>query len=181
MVHSECCPQHMSEGGALASGGSCSVSECDRDADTRGLCTPHYHRLVRGGDPLPGTPVTPSVSVTSVNPMRKCAIRGCERPGGSQFACNLHQIRMYYGLSVLQLDMTLTAEECEICHEPVAGRGIQIDHDHNCCPGGNVRKCGNCIRGVLCIDCNRGLGAFTDSVTKLQSAIRYLGGDPGQL
>lgn len=47
-----------------------------------------------------------------------------------------------------------------------------IDHDHQCCP--LLRSCGNCRRGLLCDDCNLGLGRFHDSITLLSNAITYL-------
>jgi hypothetical protein len=33
---------------------------------------------------------------------------------------------------------------------------LSIDHDHSCCP--DKRGCRNCIRGLLCADCNMMLG-----------------------
>lgn len=48
-----------------------------------------------------------------------------------------------------------------------------IDHDHGCCDVKNG-SCGECIRGLLCRNCNTGLGKFADSTEMLQRAIDYL-------
>lgn len=55
---------------------------------------------------------------------------------------------------------------------PTVGRTLVVDHDHGCCPG--QKSCGNCIRGLLCDNCNIGLGHFKDSVESLQLAIEYI-------
>lgn len=64
---------------------------------------------------------------------------------------------------------------CAVCgvSERDSGRTLHVDHDHACCPG--KRSCGKCVRGLLCHNCNIGLGAFGDSVEKMQAAIAYLG------
>jgi len=60
---------------------------------------------------------------------------------------------------------------CAICgvaegHRSSRGRKCRfaIDHDHRT----------GAIRGLLCNNCNRGLGRFKDSVGNLESALRYL-------
>lgn len=52
------------------------------------------------------------------------------------------------------------------------GRRLSVDHDHACCPPDF--SCGFCIRGLLCTDCNQGLGNFHDNPEILQRAITYL-------
>lgn len=59
--------------------------------------------------------------------------------------------------------------KCWLCKERP---GLKIDHDHKCCSG--AYSCGNCVRGVLCHQCNIGLGMFKDSISKLQDAIKYI-------
>jgi len=47
-----------------------------------------------------------------------------------------------------------------------------VDHDHACCSG--KITCGKCVRGLICWQCNAGLGSFKDNVTTLENAIQYL-------
>jgi uncharacterized protein YlaI len=55
---------------------------------------------------------------------------------------------------------------CAICkkHVSTLERSLAADHCHN-------KKN---IRGLLCMNCNSGLGKFEDSVETLKSAIEYL-------
>lgn len=73
-----------------------------------------------------------------------------------------------YGISYDEYQQ-LASKGCAICGDLQAS---YVDHDHSCCPGG--RSCGKCVRGVLCKECNFGLGKFKDSVQNLWSAIQYL-------
>lgn len=64
---------------------------------------------------------------------------------------------------------------CNICgHIPGDGSmALALDHDHSCCaPEGTT--CGSCLRGLLCGNCNTGLGSFMDSPDLLLRAINYL-------
>ena len=54
---------------------------------------------------------------------------------------------------------------CAICHGPETFNGsLSVDHSHD------TGK----VRGLLCTNCNRGLGHFKDSLLYLKSAIEYL-------
>lgn len=54
---------------------------------------------------------------------------------------------------------------CAICFKPFTNsKKTHIDHDHY------TMK----VRGILCSNCNLGLGNFKDDIESLQEAIRYL-------
>lgn len=81
-----------------------------------------------------------------------------------------HALSKKYGLSTVQYEELLskTAGRCEICDAPpLPHRFHHIDHDHTT----------GAVRGVLCTDCNRGLGGFRDDPELLARALRYLKGE----
>ncbi len=51
-------------------------------------------------------------------------------------------------------------------------RRFSIDHDHSCCAG--ERTCGKCVRGLLCDQCNHGIGKFGDNPERLRKAADYI-------
>ena len=59
---------------------------------------------------------------------------------------------------------------CALCQQPFEGTP-HIDHDHRCCPA--QKSCDKCRRGLLCKDCNLGLGRFKDDAKVLELALRY--------
>jgi len=71
---------------------------------------------------------------------------------------------------------------CAICRTEGPGRSsskhrneygrFAVDHDHTCCPG--FKSCGSCVRGLLCMQCNTGLGALRDDPKILHAALAYL-------
>lgn len=81
-----------------------------------------------------------------------------------------------HGVTLDQYDALLAAQGggCAICGSTnPRGRGrFHVDHDHACCPG--KKSCGSCVRGLLCGNCNPGLGAFGDDPDRLLAAAAYL-------
>ena len=79
-----------------------------------------------------------------------------------------------YGLSVEQYNAMVESQNgaCAIC-ERVPSDSLQIDHDHSCCSE-NARSCGECVRGLLCRNCNSMLGYINDDQKVLENGIAYL-------
>lgn len=79
-----------------------------------------------------------------------------------------YSLRNLCGLTVEQVDKKLQDVDfcCEICgsHESQSYRGLKVDHCHET----------KVNRGMLCQNCNNGLGHFKDNVDNLLTAISYL-------
>lgn len=76
--------------------------------------------------------------------------------------------RYNYGIAFGTYAQMLTAQNgsCAICEATEAGgRGkFHVDHCHS----------SKAVRGLLCNDCNNGLGRFKDDIELLEKAILYL-------
>jgi hypothetical protein len=86
-----------------------------------------------------------------------------------------------YGMTVQDYKNMLETQNgvCAICTRPERSRDatgkvrpLSVDHDHACCSGSV--SCGKCVRGLLCNDCNTGIGKFSDDINRLTSAVAYL-------
>ena len=77
-----------------------------------------------------------------------------------------------YGLTQEAYDALLESQggACGLCGDVV--ERFHVDHDHSCCP--DRTSCGQCVRGLLCVNCNPMLGQAKDSIERLQCGIRYL-------
>lgn len=77
-------------------------------------------------------------------------------------------LKTLYGITHNDYLKMLEAQNgrCAICGtDTPGGRGsFHVDHCHNT----------NVVRGLLCSNCNRGIGYLKDSVSNLASAILYL-------
>ena len=68
---------------------------------------------------------------------------------------------------------------CALCPYIPTDRRLQVDHDHKCCPtprGGNRQTCGECIRGLLCENCNTDLGRLEGWLEQIQGTVVPLAG-----
>lgn len=72
-----------------------------------------------------------------------------------------------YGISLSDYEALLERQNgvCAICRRTCkSGRNLAVDHCH---------ETGK-VRGLLCLECNRGIGALKDSIDLLTKAISYL-------
>jgi hypothetical protein len=78
-------------------------------------------------------------------------------------------LRLNYGITLDDFRELETKQnnQCAICGvsgETMRFKKLHVDHDHET----------KLVRGLLCNDCNRGLGCFKDNATALQKAVDYL-------
>tara|TARA_R110000744_G_scaffold216604_1_gene335391 strand:- start:13 stop:456 length:444 start_codon:yes stop_codon:yes gene_type:complete len=75
--------------------------------------------------------------------------------------------RKLYGITIDEYDAIHTDQggTCGICRNTCAtGQHLAVDHDHGT----------GTVRGLLCSDCNLGLGKLGDTISGLQAAIAYI-------
>lgn len=80
-----------------------------------------------------------------------------------------------YGITRADYEALLAKQSgaCAICCKTLLrGKASHVDHDHACHPG--KRGCPSCVRGLLCVTCNTGLGSFRDNPDLLVAASEYL-------
>ncbi len=82
-------------------------------------------------------------------------------------------LKKKYGISIEQYQEMLVKQEfaCAVCKEPE-----KYSTSANCDPILAVDHCHstNKVRGLLCSQCNQGIGKFKDSIELLEAAISYL-------
>jgi Recombination endonuclease VII len=162
---------------ALKADAECSVEGCTEFVRARGLCNLHLQRWYRTGSTDPGP----------IDPFRRCT--KCDRllpreqfPNVKRKVCEdcfplyqqeqrAKQMKSQRNKKGVRTTVAalLAAQEnrCAICGsqgENGVRKGLVLDHDHAT----------GCIRGMLCLQCNSGLGQFRDSPELLAAAIQYL-------
>lgn len=109
----------------------------------------------------------------------KCSVQKCEDSHHMKGYCR-HHFKMshaatYYGISMSDMLKIFKRADgkCEICKKELVLHGSKsdtrknvacIDHCHD------TKK----VRGILCFNCNSGLGHFSDSTVKVKAALKYL-------
>jgi hypothetical protein len=86
-------------------------------------------------------------------------------------ARNPHRVKHYdlkkmYGISLAEYEKLLADQDggCAVCGQKDEWFNLAVDHCHG------TRK----VRGLLCSQCNRGIGLFRDKPDLLERAARYL-------
>lgn len=161
--------------------GVCSIEGCGRPHQAKGLCNNHFNsrraKEVRreamaarpprvcgfcGGEVDPSRRRHGPVSYCS----RACKDKAQIASGAAAAACLKYYYKQKYGLTMDEV-ATMRARGCAICGTVEwMGRHSQahIDHDHVT----------GVVRGVLCHECNTGLGKFRDDPDLLRRAADYL-------
>lgn len=75
-----------------------------------------------------------------------------------------YRIKQRYGLSPYEYSVLESQQKgaCRICLAP--NKPLVVDHDHAT----------GVVRGLLCRECNIGIGMLNDSVIKVSAALEYL-------
>lgn len=101
------------------------------------------------------------------NPKRHAANAKAYREANPDWRTNYH-LKHTYGITLVDYNKMLDAQGngCAICGKTPKenGKRLDVDHDH---------KTGQ-VRGLLCTQCNMGLGCLGDSLLQLQAAVSYL-------
>ena len=86
-----------------------------------------------------------------------------------------HRLKTKYNITIEQYNFMLEKQNgcCNICkkHQDELKNILAVDHDH---------ATGK-IRGLLCMKCNRALGAYNDNIDILLNAIEHLKSNPLKL
>lgn len=87
----------------------------------------------------------------------------------------ISQLLYFYKLDrVAYLSLLLSQNFCcGMCRLPLRGmKKTNVDHDHSCCPG--RQSCGECVRGVICTNCNILLGRYDSNPKSFDQMFEYL-------
>ena len=108
--------------------------------------------------PEPAKPVEPQPPQLIPEPPKRISPR---RLRSHDYRFELH------GITRADFERMFAAQggQCAICRRDITETTSQVDHDHTT----------NAVRGLLCRDCNLGLGLFHDRAEALAAAIDYLG------
>lgn len=157
----------------------CKVSECDKKVIAKELCSYHYSRLRRYGDIYTRPQKLTCEDCQIVFDVRKtgnlptvCDPCFTERHRMRQRADRRRKgLWESYKMTVADYQKLYDEQNgiCAICGGVQVGRGakkntLSVDHDHTT----------GAIRGLLCSNCNTGIGNLKDSVDILKKAIQYL-------
>jgi len=143
---------------------TCDGPGCDRPTKTHGLCGTHYMQKLKFGE------------LWEVNVRSECTVPNCTTTFTRVSVwpmCKPHaHAARWYGLTPEAYIELMTDPVCQACRG--GDSMFHIDHDHSCCPDDKRKKCGKCVRGVLCRRCNWVLGHVKDDQSVLSGLVDYL-------
>ncbi len=136
----------------------------ERKHRSKGLCSVCYPASVYAADPDKARANAKRYRDQNPEKSRACVAAWRKAHPGWKRAQNL---RANFGITVAEYNALLVKQGgvCAICGETCGtGKMLAVDHCH---------KSGK-IRGLLCFDCNSGIGKLKDDVEMLHRAISYL-------
>lgn len=96
----------------------------------------------------------------------RAAVRRALNPAKYARAARERTFKRKYGITLAEFDAMLVGQRyrCRICMEQLTADATHVDHDHR----------SGVVRGLLCTNCNLGLGHFRDDPQRLRMALAYL-------
>lgn len=179
--------------------GICRFETCERAVSSRGLCGGHYQQELKGYELRDLNRGKHSVSRRDAQGRKECQLcrewkpesdyrphratsdglrarcQDCYKRTYDPAASRARMLMRNYRLTPEQYEEMVAAQgdSCATCGTSSRGGSAwHIDHDHSCCPGS--KSCGECVRGLLCSDCNQALGMVRDNISTLAAMIDYL-------
>jgi len=167
----------------------CAFPGCDAQRRYDQLCMGHYNQQRQGRrlGPLRRLTDPTARDASGRKQCRRCehwlpedsfSVNRARRDGLTAYCrrCERDKALIHnYGISISRYEEMLAQQNggCAICGGVnKSGRPLAVDHDHGCCPA--QRTCGACVRGLLCSECNLGIGYFDDDLTRMETAMAYL-------
>ncbi len=171
----------------------CTFPGCSKPERNRAnqLCTGHYGQLRRGEEvrPLRSYGASHKRDAEGRKRCSRCDawkpegqfFKRAESNDGLNFYCvdcdRAGSLARRYNLSASRyLEMLAEQDDaCAICRKAFTEETVPyVDHDHACCPE-DATSCGRCVRGLLCQQCNTGVGMFGDDSGRIRAAADYVG------
>lgn len=148
----------------------CTEAGCIQPAAGKGLCQMHRMRVLRHGH---------TKYTDRKRPPKPCTYPGCQNHLYAKSLCHQHYIRgerlkKKFGITLLDVDAMLLAQGmvCAIC----GSTSKKVDYRSKKLHDFSVDHCHvtGKVRGLLCSDCNRGIGLLGDDPAVLRRAADYI-------
>lgn len=164
---------------------SASIRTYTKQAGQYGLCNRHYRERAENGEYGPRRiRARGSLSDRDSEGRKQCKrcqnwLAESEFPTDNKMAdklfiyCRICHNSHRYGIDRNRYLILWTEQkgECAVCTSSLTEP--YIDHDHACCPQ-KRNCCGECVRGLLCQNCNTAAGLLRDNPQTAESMAVYL-------